>query len=182
MPSDAPTGPPPRELEPYRDYLRLLARLHLDPRLRGRADPSDLVQQTLLQAHAHRDQFRGRTEAEFKGWLRAILANQLAYAARRAGRRGEDRIRSFEAELEHSSQRLEAWLAADHSSPDERAARTERLLRLAEAMGQLPDDRATPWSCATSRGCPSPTSRPGWAAPPPPSPACSAAAARPSGN
>jgi hypothetical protein len=41
---------------------------------------SDIVQQTLLQAHEHRDQFRGASEAELVGWLRTILANILAAA------------------------------------------------------------------------------------------------------
>jgi RNA polymerase sigma-70 factor (ECF subfamily) len=129
------------ELERFRSYLRLLARLHLDPRLRGKLDPSDLVQQTFLQAYQAWRQFRGTTEAELAGWLRQILARNLAHATRDLGRARRDvsRERSLEAALEQSSAQLEALLAVEQSSPSQQVERQEQLLRLAGALEQLPE-------------------------------------------
>ena len=132
----------PRAVEDYRDYLHLLARLQLDPRLAGKVDPSDVVQQTLVKAHQNREQFRGQTAAEQAGWLRRILSNTLIDAARKFGRE-LDLERPLEQRVHDSSARLEAWLAADQSSPSEAAGRQEQLLRVARALGQLPDDQRT---------------------------------------
>ena len=136
--TDVPT------LERFRDYLGLLARLQLDRRLRARLDPSDLVQQTLLQAHQALNQFRGRNEVELLAWLRQILARKLADALRhhKQARRDVDRERSLDAALENSSVRLEAFLAADQSSPSQRADRNEQVLRLAGALAELPAAQA----------------------------------------
>jgi RNA polymerase sigma-70 factor (ECF subfamily) len=136
-------GGPRRGLEHYRDYLCLLARLQLDERLQTKLDTSDVVQETLLKAHAKQEQFRVRTDAEMAGWLRQILANTIAEAARKfgAGARDVRREQSLEAALEESSVRLEHWLAADSSGPNGHANRQEQLLGLAGALAQLPADQ-----------------------------------------
>jgi RNA polymerase sigma-70 factor (ECF subfamily) len=141
-------------LERYRAYLSLLARAQLPAVLRGQLDASDIVQQTLLQAHRKRDQFRGRSNAEFLAWLRAILARLLADAARRDGPRQAGRGHSLEQAIEQSSARLEQWLAADDTSPSQDLIREERLLRLAEALGRLPADQRTALELRHLQGLP----------------------------
>jgi RNA polymerase sigma-70 factor (ECF subfamily) len=128
-------------LERFRSYLHLLARLQLDPRLRGKLDASDVVQQALLQGHQAREQFRGRSEGEQAAWLRQILARNLAHAVRDFGRDKRDlaREQALEAALDASSARLEAWLAAEQSSPSQRAERKEQSVVLAAALDQLPE-------------------------------------------
>jgi RNA polymerase sigma-70 factor (ECF subfamily) len=128
-----------RSPEDFRPYLENLARLRLDPRLRSKLDPGDVVQQTLLEACRAPEQFRGRSEGEQKAWLRRILLRNLANAVRDLGRQKRDvhRERSLDAALEDSSARLEALLAAEQSSPSEQAVRNEEVLRLEEALAAL---------------------------------------------
>jgi RNA polymerase sigma-70 factor (ECF subfamily) len=134
-------GDGPRPLEQYTDYLALLARLQIDPNLRHRLDPSDVVQQTLLIAHERLGQFRGRTDAELAAWLRAILASTLAQASRRFYGLKAEHARSLERSMEESSARLEAWLARDESTPGQKAVRAEELRRLVAALASLPEDQ-----------------------------------------
>lgn len=130
-------------LERCREYLCLLARFQLSPQLQAKLDASDLVQQTLLKAHEKREQFRGRSTAELMGWLRQILANELAAALRsfRTEARDLAREHSLQADLDASSNRLESWLATDQTSPSQRAIRQEQLLLLAQALLELPADQ-----------------------------------------
>ena len=132
------------ELERYRSWLALLARLQVDARFRAKFDPSDIVQQTLLEAVRGWPKFRGATDAELTAWLRQILAHVLQHEMRRYGvpRRDLGRELSLEAVIAESSRRLGDALAAPGSSPSEHAGRKELELRLADALSRLPADYA----------------------------------------
>jgi RNA polymerase sigma-70 factor (ECF subfamily) len=127
-------------IEDYRQYLALLAEVQLRPWLRAKVDLSDIVQETLLEAHKGLRCFRGRSEQEFAAWLRRILARNIANAARDLHRAKRDlhREQSLEASLDRSSVRLEAFLVSDTPSPSQLATRNEQVARLAEALGKLP--------------------------------------------
>jgi RNA polymerase sigma-70 factor (ECF subfamily) len=129
--------------EHFRSYLLLLARVRLDPRLRPKLGASDVVQQTLLEAHRDLAQFQGRTVGEQAAWLRQILARNLANAARDLHRDKRDvsREQPLQAALDESASRLEAWLAAEQSSPSQQAERHERAVRLADALAALPENQ-----------------------------------------
>jgi RNA polymerase sigma-70 factor (ECF subfamily) len=143
-------------VERFRDYLRLLARLHLDPRLQGKLDASDVVQETLLKAHQALAEFRGQTEAELAAWLRRILANTLADAGRRyltGEARNVNLERSLEDAVQQSSARLEQWLADGQVAPGEQALRQEQLLRLSRGLAALPADQRQAVELRHLRGC-----------------------------
>ena len=129
-------------LDQFRSYLKFLARVQLDPRLRSKVDDSDLVQSAEggLAAHRAIGEFRGTTSEEMAAWLRQILARNLTHAVRDAHREKRDlkREQSLEALLSESSSRLEGWLADEQSSPSQRAQRNEHMLRVANALEELP--------------------------------------------
>jgi RNA polymerase sigma-70 factor (ECF subfamily) len=132
-------------LERFRGYLAAIARLQVAARpwLAAKLDASDVVQQVLLKAHAARDQFRGRSPAEMAAWLRQILSRTLANELRALGQAKRDvgAERSLEADLDASSCRLDAWLAADQTSPSQHVGRQEQAEALAAAIAALPPDQ-----------------------------------------
>lgn len=140
MNDPAPSPAQHSQFERYRSYLLLLARLQLDKRWQQRIDPSDLVQQTLLDGQAKWQQL-GTENAELAAWLRKALSNNLADAIRKlqTAKRNIGRERSLDDALDASSAALASLLGQDQTSVGQRAARNEDLVRLAEALALLPE-------------------------------------------
>jgi RNA polymerase sigma-70 factor (ECF subfamily) len=131
-------------LASYRNYLRVLASACIHREVKGKADASDVVQETLIKAHENFPRFRGTTEQEWIAWLRQILLNSLSDLHRKYALAGRDvgRERSLEGLLDYSSWRLKNLLPADGSSPSQQAQRRETSVLLADALAELePEDR-----------------------------------------
>ena len=135
-----------RLLQTYANYIKLVAAAQVGARLQVRVSPSDIVQETFLQAHRTFDQFRGRTEAEFLAWLQRILASQLTHLyekhmlAEKRDVRREVSLHEVGARLERSTARLASVLADDAPSPSSRAMQHERAVMLADELAELPPD------------------------------------------
>ena len=134
------------DLDRFRGYLHLLARLSLRDRATGPLDPSDVVQQTMLEAHRNRGRLPGRrpTPAGPPGCGRSWpTPSPTPSAARHRAKRDAARERSLEASLAESSVRLGNWLAAER--------------RVAERRRPTPTSRRCGWrrpwpSCRTPSG------------------------------
>jgi RNA polymerase sigma-70 factor (ECF subfamily) len=73
-----------------RPYVAGMAQAQLERWMQARGDASDLVQETLLEAHRDFTRFSGTTEGEWLAWLRNILTHNVADFIRRhrSGKRG----------------------------------------------------------------------------------------------
>ena len=131
---------PTDALEPCRRYLKILAELHLDRRLRGKLDASDVVQQTLLRAYSAFNGLGQRKPEFVVAWLRKILASTLADAVKHYERDKRDigLERSLQRDLDRSVDGF-SGLAAKQTSPSQHAERTEELLKLMDALSGPPD-------------------------------------------
>jgi RNA polymerase sigma-70 factor, ECF subfamily len=132
----------------YRHYLWLLAQGQIGRRFRARCDPSDLVQQTLLEAFRDFGGFTGAHEAELLAWLRKILAHNLYNEARHHGAQRRDAARQVSLEeiragLDQSSVTLGKCLAAKVPSPSQAAGEHEAAVHLADTLARLPEDYQT---------------------------------------
>ncbi len=134
-------------LEACRDRLRRLVTLRLDPRLRGRVDASDVIQEGYLDASDRlRDYLADPGRMPFYLWLRFLVGQRVAEAHRRHFGEGRDAGREVSlyrnAMPQASTAALAAHLLGKLTSPSQAAMRAERRIRLQEALNAMdPVDR-----------------------------------------
>lgn len=131
-----------RLFQACRSYLNVVARTHVRTRLQAKADASDLVQLTLLEAHRDFNHFAGRSEAEWLAWLRKILAHNAADLIRRYARTGK-REAQREVPLAQPGDDSRAGApepAGREATPSQQIVCRDRQLRLAAALDGLADD------------------------------------------
>lgn len=130
-------------LRRFEPWLKLMARMQWESRFHAKFDPSDVVQQAMIEAMKAAGQFRGTTEGEFAAWLRQILAHALAHEIRRyagTAKRNLDQEIPLEQQLTQASQQLGDLLAATGTSPSQQVVKREQGVRLAEVLDRLPED------------------------------------------
>ncbi len=123
----------------HRPYLRRLVELRLDPRLRPRLDPSDIVQEAHLEALNRLDAYLKRPALPFRLWLRQIGFDR-ALKARRQHLGTAKRALAREVSLpERSSLALARQLLAGGPAPSQRMDQRELARQMRQAMAQLPE-------------------------------------------
>lgn len=138
----------------YRNYLRMVVRTGLGPRLRERVELSDVVQEALVEVVRQFPQFTGQDEAALVGWLRRLVGQKLADLGRyhsRAKRAAGNAALPLDAPWDAGGAadsgggpggRLLDALALSQTSPSEAASRRELTVLLADALQDLPEAEA----------------------------------------
>jgi RNA polymerase sigma-70 factor (ECF subfamily) len=123
--------------ERLRAYLRARAQEQLDGQLQVKVSPSDVVQETLLEAHRGFATFRGDTRVEFVMWVQGILNHRVQTAYRRYRGTTKRDIRREIGLHELGESKQPAEIAMTHSSPSGNAIANEEQSRLDAALRQL---------------------------------------------
>lgn len=127
-----------RLLAMCRHYLLLIANQNLSPALAAKVAPSDVVQDTLMEAGRHFVRFSGSSEEELLAWLRGILRNNVADTHRRYNT--EQRRVNREVPLEeYKEDELLQGMSSPTDSPSKQAQAHEQVDQLESALQQLPE-------------------------------------------
>jgi RNA polymerase sigma-70 factor (ECF subfamily) len=130
-------------LQWYVNYLTILASTGLNPQLRRRVNPSDVVQEAMLAAHRDFNAFRGQSQNELLAWLRQILINTLHrnfarhMKAEKRDVRREVSLDAMTNRLEESACNLAALLPGEVDSPSSAMRANESAVEMADQLSKL---------------------------------------------
>jgi RNA polymerase sigma-70 factor (ECF subfamily) len=131
----------------HRDRLRRMIELRMDHRLRGRLDPSDVLQDAFVEFARALPEYLHHPESPFYLWLRCITGRKLhALHRQHLGRRMRDagrEISLYRGTLpEASSVSLAAQLVGKLTTPSQACLRAELQVRVQQALNEMePFDR-----------------------------------------
>jgi len=126
-----------------RSYLGFAARAQVESWLKVKVDASDIVQQTMLEAHRDFDRFQGSSERQLLAWLRKILLHNVADFVRHyrgTAKRGVYREVPFRASGDTGALAGAPEPAAPDGTPSQEFVRRDNELRLVAALEMLPPD------------------------------------------
>ena len=122
-----------RLLDMHRGYLRAVTVQQLAPKLKGRLDGSDIVQQTCLSVHKQIGEFKGTQPAEFVAWLRQVHERNIQNAAR-------GHVQAQGRSVDREAGNAAHDLPGPETTPSQIVIRDEEAARLRAAMQHLPAD------------------------------------------
>lgn len=127
-----------RLLHDIESYLRHIARHEIPGALHGKAEDTDLVQMTFLEATKDFTRFEGTTADEWRVWVHGILRHCIAHLRRDFNR--QCRLVNREISLEGAvfDSGITTGLVARESPPDEQLAKREMLQTIIAVILQLP--------------------------------------------
>lgn len=125
----------------HRDRLKRFVLVRLDRKLSGRVDPSDVVQETLIQAAQRLSSYLELQPIPFYPWIRQLAIEQVAMQHRRhikaLGRTVNREVVDNSYLPDHSSKELATQLLARGRNPSDEVSRLEQLAMVHQAMNDL---------------------------------------------
>lgn len=129
-------------LTKHRGRLRRMVELRMDPRVRGRVDASDVIQEVYVEVSRKLPDYFRERQLPFFLWLRLLTGQKVSQAHRtHLGTQGRDAAREVSicrgAWPEASSAALAARLMGDFTSPSQVVAKEEMRLLLQDALNEM---------------------------------------------
>ena len=120
------------------NYLAFVAHHQMDETLQAKMGPSDVVQQSMIQAVENLDKFQGNTVEEFRGWIRQILVNEAKQMRRNFHAHKRDVHRETQMN-DSQAPGLRGMLADSLPTPETNACAEEQREAIRGALARLPE-------------------------------------------